>query len=160
MCMPYYSMTWSILPAPNLDYHKMLSLESGCDISGVNCKYWSSEPLFSALNKPSTPPGLSLRGDRGRGSLYSCHHCLGQGWEQPPRTVSQGAPPPRTPSRQAGMRAASPAPRSHLGLNISSAVWEPIWHERGINTGLTIASGTGRSWTPAAQASIAKINML
>ena len=130
MRSPYSSMTGSILPAPKLDYHKMLPLGPGRDISRVNFKHWSSEPLSSAIHKPSAPPGLA---------------------------PSQGT---QQAGRQAGGRAASPAPLSHLGLNISSAVWELLWHERGINTGLTIASGTGRSWTPAALESIAKINML
>lgn len=84
------------------------------------------------------------------------HHCPEQAWPHPTGWCPRGSLFPR----QAGTWAASPAPLSHLGLTIPSAVWEPTWHEQGINTGLTIAPGTGRSRTPAAPASPAKINML
>lgn len=73
-----------------------------------------------------------------------------------PQDGSQGFPL----SQQAGTGAASPSPLSHLSLSIPSAIWEPPWHERGKNAGLTIALGTGRSRTPAAPASPAKINTL
>lgn len=161
----------------------LITIRCSCqnpDISGVNSSYSSSEPLFSAISQLLN----TLRSEPAQWPqvVVPPQPALvpRQGWEQPCRTVLLGPLAPRIPSKQAGMWAgmqarmqaemqagmragmqtASPAPISHLGLNISSAAWEKPWHEQGINTGLTIAAGPGRSWTPAARASIAKINTL
>lgn len=124
----------------------MPSLEQSHDISGVNSKHGLREHFCSAISKPLTPPGLSLHGDCRRvPPLPRAGLGASQGW------CPRGSLFPR----QVGTGAASPAPLSHLGLTIPSAIWEPPWHERGTNTGLTIAPGT-----PAAPASPAKINML